>query len=35
MSNPMVGKLIGKELSLNRMFMAAAIVAGLVSSPLP
>jgi ABC-2 type transport system permease protein len=31
MSHPMVGKLIGKELSLNRFFMAAALLAGFVS----
>ena len=31
MSNPMVGKLIRKELSLNRLFMAGALFAGLVS----
>lgn len=31
MSNPMIGKLIGKELSLNRTFMGAAIVGGIVS----
>jgi ABC-2 type transport system permease protein len=30
-SNPMVGKLIRKELSLNRLFMAGALFAGLVS----
>jgi len=30
-SNPMVGKLIRKELSLNRLLMAGALVAGLVS----
>ena len=31
MSNPMVGKLIGKELALNRMFMVGATFAGLLS----
>lgn len=31
MSNPMVGKLIRKELSLNRLFMAGALFAGLFS----
>lgn len=31
MSNPMIGKLIGKELSLNRTFMGAATVGGIVS----
>lgn len=31
MSNPMIGKLIAKELSLNRMFMGAAIAGGIVS----
>ena len=31
MSNPMVGKLIRKELSLNRPFMAGTLFAGLVS----
>jgi ABC-2 type transport system permease protein len=31
MSNPMVGKLIGKELTLNRFFIGGATLAGLVS----
>jgi hypothetical protein len=31
MSNPMIGKLIRKELSLNRFFMVGALSAGLVS----
>ena len=31
MSNPIVGKLIGKELSLNRLFIAGATFAGLLS----
>ncbi len=31
MSNPMVGKLIGKELALNRLFMVGATFAGLLS----
>jgi ABC-2 type transport system permease protein len=31
MSNPVVGKLIAKELSLNRLFMAGATFAGLVA----
>lgn len=31
MNHPMIGKLIGKELALNRTFMAAAVAGGVVS----